>query len=352
MSTNSKVTVTIPSYNYERYLRESVQSAVDQEGVELDVVIVDNASTDDSLLIASEFADKYDCVRVVSHRDNLGIVSSFNRCLDEVRGDYAVMLCADDCLTPGSLRRSVEFMEQNPHVGLVYGPVVHFRSIDDVDPQKLRRPGHSPITYPGAEWIDSRCRVGTNPIRAPEALVRTATRRRAGGYNPACPYTFDLNMWLRIAAIADVAFLPGPPQALYRLHGDNFSNGAFGTPLPDLEQHWAAFTEFFDQVEDKALAKRWRELGGQTMSKRARWAAVRAYAAPPPSPKAEEVDALLELASRVSGKELSPVEGLNWKVQRRIGRKWARYYPPFVLRLTARGCKRYVADRRHLRTGV
>ena len=352
MATTSTVTVAIPSYNYAQFLAEAVKSAVHQEGVKLDVVIVDNASTDRSLQLARELAEEHDCVRVVAHPDNQGIVSSFNRCLDEVQGDYSVMLCADDCLTPGSLLRSVRFMESNPNVGLVYGPIVHFRSQSEVGPKRLVRSPGEPITYRGHDWIERRCHVGTNPIRAPEALVRTATRREVGGYDDHFPFTFDLHMWLRLALVSDVGYLPGPPQALFRLHGTNFSNGKFGTPLPDLEQHWMAFTSFFDGLDDSPEARHWREVTSATIAKRARWAAARAYAAPPDSAKGDQVDDLLAMARRVSGEDLSTLDAFNWNVQRRIGRKWARYYPPFVARLTARGARRYVSDRRHVRTGI
>ena len=352
MDTTGEITVAIPSYNYAQYLTEAVMSAVEQEGVKLDVVIVDNASTDGSLHLARELAEQHDCVRVVAHPDNQGIVSSFNRCLDEVRGEYSVMLSADDCLAPGSLLRSARFMRANANVGLVYGPIVHFSSLSDLTPRQVTGRAREAIVYPGHDWIDRRCHVGTNPIRAPEAFVRTAARRKVGKYDPSFPFTFDLHMWLRLALISDVGYLPGPAQAFYRVHNLNFAKARFGTPLPDLEQHWAVFASFFDQLDGTAEAQQWREVTRATISKRARWAAARAYAAPPGSPKAEEVDDLLAMARRVSGEDLSNLEALNWNVHRRIGRRWARFYPPFVMRLAARGARRYVYDKRHVRTGV
>src|SRR3954463_8554091 len=101
MQSGPLVSVTIPSYNYEQYLAEAVESAATQRGVRVEVVIVDNASTDCSLALARRLAQEYDNVRVVEYAENHGIISSLNRCRDEVRGEYAVLLCADDCLTPG-----------------------------------------------------------------------------------------------------------------------------------------------------------------------------------------------------------------------------------------------------------
>ena len=355
MNGRSTVTVLIPSYNYARYLPQAVESAVHQEGVDHDVVIVDNASTDGSLRLAQDLAASYERVRVVSHLDNQGIVSSFNRCLAEPRGDYTVMLCADDCLTPGSLQRSVAFMDDHPAVGLAYGPLVHFRShevADVVDQVHTRRTSHGPIVYSGTTWIGKRCESGQNPIRAPEALMRTTVQRASGLYDPRCPYTFDLNMWLRIAARSDVAYLPGRPQAFYRLHGDNYSNTDFGTPLPDVEQHWAAFKYFLESVDDAPDADRWARTVRQTMARRARWAASRVFAGASSPSQVKESEDLLALARSISGHDLSRLDSWNWAVQRKIGSSRMWWYPPFTLRFAVRGFKRYAANRRQQRTGV
>ncbi|MEO8698207.1 MAG: glycosyltransferase family 2 protein, partial [Acidimicrobiales bacterium] len=217
-----QVTVVVPSYNYERYLRQAVESAATQTDVDVEVVVVDNASTDGSLELARQLAAQYACVRVVSFADNLGIVSSFNRCLALPRGRSTVVLCADDRLTPGSLRRSVSFLDDHPGVGMVYGPVVQFGDSDSVAPSRLSRAAGEPVVYAGSDWVTSRCRTGRNALRAPEAMFRTAAQVAVGTYDENCPYTFDLNMWLRIAANSDIGYLPGTPQALYRVHANNF----------------------------------------------------------------------------------------------------------------------------------
>ena len=251
MGAHSVVTVTIPSYNYARYLRECVESAVHQEGVEVDVVIVENASTDGSRELARRLRDEHPNVRLVEHADNHGIICSLNRCRDEIRGDYVVLLCADDCLTPGSLARSVAFMEAHPNVGMTYGPVIDFTHVSDVKPAQLAAaPGPAKI-YPGAEWIDRVCRARENPIRTPEVLMRVSTLAVAGRLDPACPHTSDLNMWLRMASYADVAFLPGQILAMYRQHETNHSNAYEGSALSTIEQKWVAFSAFLDTVADR-----------------------------------------------------------------------------------------------------
>ena len=125
---NSKpsVTVVVPCYNYARYLPAAVCSALSQCGVQVDVVIVDDASSDDSLAVARALAANDPRITVLAHACNTGPVQTFNDGLTAVRGQFLVRLDADDLLTPGSLERSVAVAQQCPSVGLVYGHPLNF----------------------------------------------------------------------------------------------------------------------------------------------------------------------------------------------------------------------------------
>ena len=347
------VTVLVPSYNYRRYLREAVESAVHQDGVDVDVIIVDNASTDGSLQLAHELAGEHPNVQVVAFPDNGGIVCSFNRCLDQPRRQYSVILCADDRLTPGSLRRSVDALDANPGVGLVYGPVRQFDQETPAETDDTRQSsGNHALVYDGSSWIEGRCRDGRNSIRAPEAVWRTRLQRSVGQFDPALPHTFDLHLWLRLAAKADVAFLPGALQAMYRVHGENHSLSEFGGPLAELEQHWTAFDHFLTDLDGDPRVARWRQIVTRTIGRRARWSASRVFAQGDPATRRAESAALLDLSERCSGASLSSLEALSWGIQRRIGPKGMWAYPPFVGRLAFRAAKRRVTDLRRRRTGL
>jgi len=75
---------------------------------------------------------------------------------------------------------------------------------------------------PGRRWIEERCRRMDNVVPTPPAVVRTRVQHAVGGYREDSPYAGDLEMWLRLAAYADVAELEAD-QAIYRLHGRNMS---------------------------------------------------------------------------------------------------------------------------------
>src|SRR5262245_42158451 len=166
------VTVMIPSYNYARFLTECVESAANQANA--DVAIVDNGSTDGSPEIGAALAERYDNVRFKRYEDNQGIITSFTRCREEIRGEYAVLLPADDYLAPGSLQPSAECMAAPPGVGLVYGPAKYFGTLDEIGPDDLAGEVRPPNVFPGEQWIESLCRTGLNPIRTPEAVARAS----------------------------------------------------------------------------------------------------------------------------------------------------------------------------------
>lgn len=272
-----KISIVIPSYNYGKYLRQCVRSAAEQPGVDHEVVIVENGSTDGSLDLARSLASEYSNVRLVSFASNEGIVASINRCWTELRGEYGVLLCADDLLTSGSLARSLAVMDLHPNVGLVFGPAYEFSGDDAPTDPPYAFSGSSPVIHSGEAWITERCRSGINPIYAPEVMFRTEMLRRVGATSPELPHTFDLYLWLRIAAETDVAYLPGHLQALYRRHPSNHSAAYRRNALMEMQQRWAAFEQFFLTVSSKSKRAAWEMLVRKALAKEIRYCAAREF---------------------------------------------------------------------------
>jgi Glycosyl transferase family 2 len=338
-------TVMIPSYNYAQYLAECVESAAAQTHV--DVAIVDNGSTDGSPEIAERLAARYENVRLTRYDDNQGIITSFNRCRREVRGEYAVLLCADDCLTPGSLARSAAFMDTHPQVGLVYGPCTYFRRLEEVTAEQLDGEVQTPIVYAGAQWIERLCRTGLNPIRTPEAVARSSVLQQVGGYEPRCPYTSDLNLWLRVASVSDVAYLPGPLQALFRRHETNEGLGFPHSSAAELSQRWSAYAAFFEATDSRRQRSGWDQMARRALGREARYSATRAYV----RGEEEEVNLLLSVSDEIDPRD--PMgERLGWMLRRKLGPAYTRRFPGFVPRPMLHRLSRVRGERRRERSGV
>jgi glycosyltransferase involved in cell wall biosynthesis len=340
----------VPSYNYARYLRECVESAVTQEHV--DVCIVENGSTDDSPRIARDLAAEHDNVRLIEYPDNHGIIASLNRCRQAVIGEFSVLLCADDCLTPGAIARARDVMTANPNVGMGYGPVTTFSELSQVADEPWTRPIGRPQIRRGHEWIEAVCRVGMNPVRTPELMMRTSVNQQVGDLDPRCTHTSDLNMWLRIAAVSDVAFIPGPSQALYRVH-DSMHSGNFAYFSPsDFRQRWMAFAAFLETVPDGSEHFRWETLARRRLSADARYAATRVFVAAEIADNEQLAEELRVLAAELDPFGRHPLERLGWILRRGLGRDRARRFPGFLPRAALHRIDRCRSERRLRQVGL
>jgi glycosyltransferase involved in cell wall biosynthesis len=237
------VTVVVPHYNYGRYLPIAVASALDQKGVDVEVIIVDDKSTDGSLEVARRLAQRDDRITLVEHEENLRHIRTYNDGLSRATGDYVVLLSADDALTTDSLTRAVALMEACPNVGLVYGAVEWFDG--DLPPVKSGRLRWQ--IWPGEQWVGRIARRGRNSVVNPEAVMRRSVYEKTGGYDPDFPHAADMYMWLQAASFGDVGFVGGPRQAYYRNHGQNMHATDFGGVVDDMTQVRDVYERFFAQ---------------------------------------------------------------------------------------------------------
>lgn len=234
------VSVVISCFNYARYLPQAVQSCIGQQGVSVDVIIVDDASTDDSLAVARTLAKEHPNVSVLSHSENAGPVRAFNNGARTATGEFLVRLDADDLLTPGSLKRATLVAQSFPSVGLVYGHPLHFSG------QPLPKPRLDATAWtiwPGLEWLTDRCRTGKNVITSPEVLMRRSLLDDLGYLAPLA-HSHDMELWLRLSAFSDVAYIHGADQAWHREHVASLSAKSVNE-LVDLRERVAAFDVLF-----------------------------------------------------------------------------------------------------------
>jgi glycosyltransferase involved in cell wall biosynthesis len=232
------VSVVIPCYNYARYLPDAVRSALAQNGVDVEVIVVDDRSTDDSRQVAERLADAHPEVRVIANEENLGHVRSFNVGWEASTGDFAVKLDADDLLAPDALARAVALFEAHPSVGMVYGHPRHFAA----DPPPAARVETVRwVVWRGEDWLMERCRLGVSAITNPEMVLRSALLRESGPMDPSVTYAPDMEIALRLAAISDIGYVAGADQALHREHADSMSETDGAGVLVDIQARRTAF---------------------------------------------------------------------------------------------------------------
>lgn len=272
----TSVSVVIPCYKYGHFLEEAVRSVLDdQEGVDARVLIIDDASPDDSAEVARKIAAREPRVEVTVHATNKGNIATYNEgLLDWADGDYCALMSADDLLTPGALRRARDLLDAHPNVGFVHGTSLWFW--EDKPLPVARTGGRRWSVWPGRWWLERRFRQTENNITAPEVVVRTSMQKQVGGYDERLPHAGDLELWLRLAAKADVGFLHGVDQAYYRVHGQNMRKSY--DPMADLRQQRLAWEVALERCAGQlANPDRTSGIVHRKLAWAALWAAARAY---------------------------------------------------------------------------
>lgn len=113
-----RFSICIPNYNYGRYLGQTIKSVLDQEGAEFELLVSDNASTDDSVEIVKSFADPR--IRLNSNACNVGFAGNLDRVGSMAAGDYMIMLSSDDLMHPGTLQQYQSLLQElKPHAAEV-----------------------------------------------------------------------------------------------------------------------------------------------------------------------------------------------------------------------------------------
>lgn len=338
------VSVVVPCYNYGRFLEGCAASALAQQSVEVRLLIIDDCSSDGTAEIGQHLAEGDDRIEFRRHRENAGLIATANEGLEWARGDLVLLLSADDLLVPGALARTAAIMAEHPHVGMVYG-----RALYAHEGRPMPEPaGHwrGARMRSGLEWIHLRCRSGHNCVSSPAAVVRGSVQRAVGGYDPACYHASDLNMWLRIAAIADIAYVRGVPQAIYRVHPGSMMH-SHGGRLVDLRERKIGFDSFF-AATSTALKDRMQLQAtvARTLAREALWRASRAVDLGAPS---TEVEAFVDFALDTcpQARHLSEWRGLQLRRRIDCGR-WALLFPPLLATAAAHRA-RFHAGRMRLR---
>lgn len=318
------VSVIVPCYNYGRFLESCVQSALDQQGVAIRVLIIDDCSTDNSAEVAHRLAGRDERVELRVHSANMGFIATFNEGVEWAQGEYVVSLDADDLLLPGALRRATTVMAEHPNVGLVYGRVLYAYEGAPL-PQPSRR-WRSTAVWTGSDWLEKRCHAAQNCVSMPTAVIRRAVQRTVGGYRPACRYTPDLNLWLRIAAVADIAHLR-THQAIYRVHAASMSHEPSG-PLEPLRNRRAGYDSFFAEDSDTDADGRLRAMVARTLAREALWRASRMVDRGDDGQLADE---LVDFALDTYADARSLREWRGLQLRRRIGSGRSMIFFPFLI---------------------
>ncbi len=219
----SEVSVVIPSYNHAAFIERAVQSVLNQTLSDLELIVVDDGSRDNSLEVLAGLHDPR--LRVIA-QENRGAHAAINRGLQEARGGYLAILNSDDEYTPQRLEKLAAVLKADPQVGLAgsYIDVVDVNSqtlgikhgYKDLEPWLLAEPGRS---FRAGDDLHGALLTENYWSTTSNYVFGRSVYADVGAFRPL-RYAHDWDFVLRIAEKARLALLPEPLMR-YRIHGSN-----------------------------------------------------------------------------------------------------------------------------------
>ena len=219
------ISFIVPSYNYASFLPATLDSILSQEWPQLEIVVIDDASSDNSPQIIRDYAKQHpDKIRPILLEENGGQAAATRRAITESRGAFVSLIASDDVATPSRAREGVEYLLAHPDTMAVFSRVSFINAAGAPLPETL-----SPFNEQAPS--DLRIRLLKGNMLCGTACVFRREVFEQYAHNPALRAVEDFDLWLRILDQHNIARVDSI-WVKYRLHGNNLSlAGEKGLPL-------------------------------------------------------------------------------------------------------------------------
>lgn len=206
---SSFVSIIIPCYNQGEFLSDAIQSALDQDYPDKEIIVVNDGSTDNTQEAAAQFLP---AIRYIE-QENRGVSSARNAAIKIAKGTYVAFLDSDDVLLPGSIAKRTAYLESHPETAFICSDSIYFNESGMVGLRSklLGKPKNS---Y-NFRWetVDYNATLST-------VMLRSVCFDKAGLFEESIKTAEDWLMWVQISLHFNMAYLD-EPLIKYRLHGNN-----------------------------------------------------------------------------------------------------------------------------------
>jgi glycosyltransferase involved in cell wall biosynthesis len=232
----------MPSYQHARFVGRAIESVLTQSFQDFELIITDDASTDDSVAVIRSYDDPRISLEV--HSENRGTAVAKNAALARARGAYLAFLNSDDAFLPGKLELQLDFMRANPEIAALFG-LPRFIGEDDQPLQPAGRAWFDVFRAPFEEGLKFRTDwlrrffLKGNCLCMPTAMVRRDIYVGLSGFDHRMANVPDLDMWVRLCLEHEIRVLDRELTAMRIFEGDR------NMSAPRRDTRLRAATEFF-----------------------------------------------------------------------------------------------------------
>lgn len=210
------VSVCIPAYNNAAYIKETIDSVLKQTYPNLELVICDDKSKDNTIKVIESIKDER--IKLFKNEKNLGMSGNWNHCLSKCTGEFIKLICADDMLAPNCLEKEVSALMEHPSAvlaesdtklfdlnGKPKGFYKRYKTSGLTDGKKIARAGLFVKNYFGAPLANT---------------FRKSSLKKAGGFDSWYTYILDYDFWIKLACLGDV-YIIHEPLNYFRVRNDS-----------------------------------------------------------------------------------------------------------------------------------
>ncbi len=230
MNDSVLVSIGVPCYNYEKYIKDCLDSIAAQSYNGIEILVVDDCSTDNSVNVIAQWMEDHDgryTIRLIKNSINLGLTKVCNIILQNSKGKYFQVLDADDLLLPGKIDKQVKLLEASPNAGFVYSNIaVMDENGDIIHPDYLKRINYNKDAMPSGNI--HRQLFDFNFIPLPSVLINTVYAKEAGGFDESLQVQ-DYYLWLKLTEQYKAIYM-NEITAIYRVHERSMSSSTLTNP--------------------------------------------------------------------------------------------------------------------------
>ena len=250
MKRNPMVTISLPCYNHEKYVRESIESVLAQTYRDFELVIIENGSTDHSKDIIKEYEDR----ATVIYFDVNDLDKSSRVFQQETRGKYHATMTSDDIWMPDKLEKQIDFLESHPE----YQACFTWAEYGDENMNILHDETftlYKKDNRTGAEWLDFFWKNG-NCLCAPSMIMKTQNYLDSFGKNIPYHQLFDLGAWVKFLLGGNQLYIYPEVLVNMRKHAAAISYSDSGMARArTLEEQSAIRIEIMEQISDELFCE-------------------------------------------------------------------------------------------------